>query len=226
MEKMPDLVDPIWERQPGESPVSYAAFRAYRDLGEGRTIERAVDILIQKWSDIPQRDPRTELSPRSYLSRAKHWSSERRWRERADAYDAHLDGLLMDAREQGARRMANRLEGRIEAIKELEWSIGTKAYENLVTFMQMPPVGRTETKDGKTVHYHPNPAWTKVAPAIMREASRLIRLSVDMPTEGARAPAPKIDQDADSDVTKWLENIGGSGEDSPSADVPDSDEAS
>jgi hypothetical protein len=226
VEKIQELQDPVWERQPGESPVSYAAFRAYRDLSEGRTIEKAVDILIQKWPDIPQRDPRSELSRNSYLNRAKHWSSERRWVERAEAYDAHLDGMLIEAREHGMQRMANRLEGRIESIKEMEWAIGSKAYEQLKEFMEMSPVGRTETKDGKTIHYHPNPRWTQVAPAIMREASRLIRLSVDMPTEGARAPTPKTDQEADSDVHKFLSDLGGSGEAAPSADLPDATEPS
>lgn len=218
---MPELTDPVWERQQGESPISYAAFRAYRDLGEGRTIEKAVDILIEKWPTIPGRDPRTELSKPSYMNRAKHWSSERRWVERAEAYDAHLDDILLEAREGGMKRMANRLEGRIEAVKEMEWAIGEQAYKQLVQFLQMPPVGRTETKDGKTIHYHPNPGWTKVAPAIMREASRLIRLSIDLPTEGARMPTPKTDQDADSDVFKFMEDLGDHGEASPSADLPD-----
>lgn len=226
MEKMQELVDPVWERQPGESPISYAAFRAYRDLGEGRTIDKAVDILIQKWPEIPERDPRTALSRRSYLNRAKHWSSERRWVERAEAYDAQLDGMLLEAREQGMRRMANRLEGRIEAIKEMEWTIGEAAYKQLKEFLQMPPNGRTETKDGKTIHYHPNPNWTKAAPAIMREASRMIRLSVDMPTEGARMPTPKTDQDADSDVSKFFEDLGAHGESAPSEGLPDPEGAS
>lgn len=224
VEKAIELIEPVWEKQPGESPVSYSAFRAYRDLGEGRTIDKAVDILIDHWPDIPGRDARTELSKPSYLNRAKHWSSERRWVERAAAYDAHLDGMLNEARESGMKRMANRMEGRIEAIKELEWAIGNAAYKNLVDFMQMPPTGRTETKDGKTVHYHPNPGWTKAAPAIMREASRMIRLSVDMPTEGARMPTPKTDQEADSDVAQWLQDLGSHGE--PSKDVPDSEEPS
>jgi len=226
VERAVELIDPVWEKQPGESVVAYAAFRAYRDLGEGRTIDKAVDILIQKWGDIPMRDKRSELSKHSYKNRALHWSGERRWVERAAAYDAHLDGLLMGAREAGMKRMANRLEGRIEAIKELEWSIGEQAYKNLVQFMQMPPAGVTETKDGKTIHIHPNPNWTKAAPAIMREASRMIRLSVDMPTEGARMPTPKAEQDADSDVAQWLADLGAHGESSPSAELPDAEEPS
>jgi hypothetical protein len=226
-EKIPPeaLVDPIWERQKGETAVAYAAFRAYRDLGEGRTIPRAVKVLLDSWPDIAQRDSRTELSEHSYTNRAAHWSATGRWVERAAAYDASLDKIRLNAEEVGAKKMARHYEARVQAIKDMEWEIGQASYRNLIALMSQPVLGEVRSQDGKTIHIHPNKEITKVLPALMREASRLIRLSQDLPTEGAKMPTPQLETGPGSDVEEFFKHLG-SGTDNPALGLPDPDEAS
>ncbi len=64
-----------WECQPREGAEAFAAFLAYRDLGPGRTHEAT----------------RVRLGKRpGYLKPIERWSALRDWRERAGAWDAHL----------------------------------------------------------------------------------------------------------------------------------------
>lgn len=227
MEIRPVLEDPIWERQPGETAVAYAAFRAYRDLGEGRTLDKAVAVLLDRWPDIAQRDSRSRLSQTSYKGRAGHWSSKNQWVERATAWDAHVESIRLRAEEKGMKNMARHVEARVEQVREIEYEIGNAAYKALVQALQVSPLGETrETKDGKTIiHVAPNPVFFKNLPGIMREGSRMIRLSLGMPTEGARMPTPPLDTSADSDVQTFLENLS-SDEVPPSVGLADATEPS
>ncbi|MEU9887989.1 hypothetical protein [Sphaerisporangium sp. NPDC051011] len=67
-------LDP-WERQPDESTRQHAQFVTFRDLGRTRTVRRTADKL----------------------QRADAWvrqvAAAFRWRERAEAYDKHLDQM-------------------------------------------------------------------------------------------------------------------------------------
>ncbi|MFC8885647.1 hypothetical protein ACFT54_10110 [Streptomyces cinereoruber] len=67
-------LDP-WERQPGESPRKHGQFTTYRDLGRARTLTKAAETLTIAYGHV------------------KNVASEFRWRERAEAYDRHLDRL-------------------------------------------------------------------------------------------------------------------------------------
>ena len=226
--KIPDsaLVDPIWERQPGEMAVAYAAFRAYRDLGEGRTIAKAIDVLLTSWPDIPGRDSRSRLSRSSYENRASHWSSDNRWVERSSAWDANIDRIRLDAEEKGRQEMARHYEARVQTIRDREYAIGIAAMDGILTLLQQPVLGEVRTQDGKTIHIHPNKEITRVLPALLREASRSARLAIDLPTEGARMPNPEPDNKADSDVDTFLKALGSGGESSPSASLPDPETSS
>lgn len=217
------LVEPEWERQPGETDVAYAAFRAYRDLGPGRTIDKAVTILLEKWGDTAIKDRRSERSFTSYQGRAGQWSSKNLWVERSSAWDAHVDGIRLEAEERGMKNMATHVEARVERVRELEWEIGSATYEALKLATQVPPFDVTQTsEDGKTIiHYHANPIFFKNLPGIMRESSRLVRLSLGLPTEGAKMPTPSQDTGSDSDVEKFLEKLGGGGDAAPSAGLQD-----
>ena len=223
-EKLPDFTDPPWERQPGETDIAYAGFRAYRDLGEGRTIEKAVAVVLEAWPDIPQRDKRTKLSRASYKNRATHWSMTNRWVERAAAFDAHMDRFRLAAEEKGRAQMARHYEARVQHIKDMEWEIGSAAYESLKQLLSQPVLGEVRSQDGKNIHIHPNKEITKVLPALIREASRIIRLSQDLPTEGAKMPTPPVDTGPKSDVQEFFEHLGTGGEPAPSALLPDPEE--
>lgn len=59
-----------WDRQPGETPKSYEAFKAYLHLGPGRSLAAV---------------------RRNGAGRAEAWSSRHGWVRRAAAWDAHLE---------------------------------------------------------------------------------------------------------------------------------------
>jgi hypothetical protein len=86
-----------WERQSDESEPAWAAFAAYRDIEQGRTLVKAVQELGKK---------------PSYLSTVEKWSSENHWRQRVEAWDAHKDKVsreaALDARRAAARDMVDR----------------------------------------------------------------------------------------------------------------------
>lgn len=225
---MQALEEPLYERQPGESAVAYAAFRAYRDLGPGRSVNKAVSVLLDRWPDITTRDSRSEQSRDSYTSRAAHWSANHRWVERAAEWDATVDKIRLDAEISGMTTMADQYEARVTRIKELEFEIGSAAYEALKLATQVPPFDMTqESEDGKTViHYHANPIFFKNLPGIMRESSRLVRLGLGLPTEGSKMPTPPQDTSADNDVQNWLNHLEKGGEAAPSAGLQDPEQPS
>jgi hypothetical protein len=72
--KLDNALDP-WERQPDEMPLRHAQFCVYRDLGRARTLRKAAERLTK--NDRYVRDVAAAF----------------KWRERAEAYDRHLDKL-------------------------------------------------------------------------------------------------------------------------------------
>jgi hypothetical protein len=82
-----------WERQPDETAQAYAAFCVYRDLGQGRSNDKAY---------------RAAKGEPTYKGRARAswwgWSRSNRWVARAQAYDAQLQEVELKAREDEARR--------------------------------------------------------------------------------------------------------------------------
>ena len=74
-----------WERQPEDTPKSWAAFCIYRDLGADRSIDKAYRISVLRKSP--------ESTPGEANKRWKIWSSECNWVARTAAYDEHIDVL-------------------------------------------------------------------------------------------------------------------------------------
>lgn len=73
----------VWDRTSRETAPAYEAFRAFRDLGERRTLDGVVRVLKRK------------ASYRRVLTR---WSAQHDWAARALAWDARLH----DARDRVA----------------------------------------------------------------------------------------------------------------------------
>lgn len=221
------LIDPTWERQPGESPSPYAGFRAYRDLGPGRTLNRAVEFLIATWPETRRSTQVHPQTPRfqTTFGRFAAWSPKWHWVERCEDYDAHLDHVLIAVREEASRSTAHLLEARRIVIEEREAEMSTLAFKAVVQILSMPVAGRIESVDGKTITYQPNDALARSVAQVMKEASRLGRLSAGLPTEGARMPSPPFDTKEGSDIEDFFKKIAGGGEASPSKEVPDAVEA-
>lgn len=79
-----------WERMTGEPPAAWAAFQTYRDLGQGRTIRKAAEVLGK--------------SP-AHLS---EYSARFSWPDRAAAWDNELDRLTRADNVKAIRRMRQR----------------------------------------------------------------------------------------------------------------------
>lgn len=75
---MPRYDEQLWDRMPDEGSAAYAAFCAYRDLGVGRSLERA--YRATKGQD------KGHVSGRWTL-----WAKAYNWRDRAEAYDVHME---------------------------------------------------------------------------------------------------------------------------------------
>ena len=71
-----------WERLDGETPLAYAAFCAYRNMGAERNIRKAVETVEK---DVA-------LQTKKYRV-WRNWSTQYRWRERAADYDRYTEQL-------------------------------------------------------------------------------------------------------------------------------------
>ncbi len=71
-----------WEKLPGETALAFAAFCAFRDCGPERNIRRAVESV----------EADEAVRARKYRV-WRNWSTQYRWRERADDYDRYLEKL-------------------------------------------------------------------------------------------------------------------------------------
>jgi hypothetical protein len=89
-----------WDRQPKETEAAWEAFVLYRDAmlegGIGRRSQRLVCARLR-----PDRDPTTART-----REIGGWSVKWRWRERALAFDAHLDRERQEEFRAAARRDA------------------------------------------------------------------------------------------------------------------------
>ena len=71
-----------WEKLTGETSLAYSAFCAFRDLGCGRNIRKAVEAAEH---DEGKREKRYKVW--------RNWSTLFRWKERAADYDRYLEKL-------------------------------------------------------------------------------------------------------------------------------------
>lgn len=79
-----------WERQDGETPKQFEAFKIYRDMGEERSITKVANQLSKT---------------RPLLTR---WSSANNWVERCRAWDNEQDRLLLIEQRKEIKKMRKR----------------------------------------------------------------------------------------------------------------------
>lgn len=87
-----------WDRLPHESEAAYGAFLRFRNMGVMGHATYGGRRSLRKLS---------ALDGRSY-DVLRQWSSAFDWRERACAYDRHLDEISMETTEETVREMARR----------------------------------------------------------------------------------------------------------------------
>jgi hypothetical protein len=79
-----------WERQEGETSRNYHIFSLYRDMGITRSLKKVVAQL-----DKPSR----------YIGHLSNLSTQYKWVDRVEAYDAYLDEERRKANLDGIRKM-------------------------------------------------------------------------------------------------------------------------
>jgi formate dehydrogenase maturation protein FdhE len=84
---------PPWERMPDEKSPVYDAFVIYRDQGPRRSMQKVADKI------------------RRSLSLVSKWAMRFKWRDRALAWDLHLDEIRRQESEQATRDMHERHMG-------------------------------------------------------------------------------------------------------------------
>lgn len=88
-----------WERQDGETPIAFDAFRVYRDMGTSRSV-RAVAHALDKSVQLIGR-----------------WSSVHGWVDRARAYDNHRDAEHLEATADKEDELLGRLLDSAEMLR-------------------------------------------------------------------------------------------------------------
>ena len=94
----PELVDPIWERQPKETVRQFSAFLSYRDFTPpyARTLDTA-------WRQYRNIEDETRKAPGSYRNTA----AEKQWTKRTAAYESEM-----------SRQRRERWEREVDVVRE------------------------------------------------------------------------------------------------------------
>lgn len=165
----------LWERQPEDTPKSWAAFCVYRDLGADRSITKAYQI------DVSRKYP-DRTRPEEANKRWKIWASGFNWVARTAAYDAHLDALdraqfekdRLKAREE-RRKLIRAAKGKLATMLNNMTTEDPKTGE-VVSMMQLVlREERAEYNDEPTQRFeHSGPEGSPIQVDVIDEALRKI----------------------------------------------------
>jgi hypothetical protein len=115
----------LWDRLENEPERAYRAFEAYRNLPSG---ERTLIEAYRQHVDNPH-----AAKPSDTWSR---WFSEFAWRERAAAYDAHIDRLREESREKVIQQEAEEQARQVERMSGRFNELMTLTYERVMEYME------------------------------------------------------------------------------------------
>lgn len=96
-----------WERRDGESTVAFTAFTIFRDLGPSRSLLKAYNA---------HRKAKEKRSVHRASGQWNQWAVYHKWRDRAEAYDAHLE---REARKDREREHSERMQQHRDRQREL-----------------------------------------------------------------------------------------------------------
>jgi hypothetical protein len=125
----------LWDRLENEPERAYRAFESYRSLPSG---ERTLIAAYRQHVGNPQ-----AVKPSDTWSR---WSREFAWRERAGAYDAHIDRLreksmekVIQQQAEEQARQAERMRGRFNELMTIAYDRAFDYLESEDFVQQMRP---------------------------------------------------------------------------------------
>jgi hypothetical protein len=146
-----------WDRRKGESEQAYAAFLRYRDLGEGRTLER-----------LSEGSSQTHPKPIPFGT-VKDYSKRHKWVDRARAWDSYLQA----ERDKVAVAEARKWERRRRQDLEAGWQQAERLIERATRMLEFPLVTKTIEDDGHTTVIQPA-RWR------LRDAALLLRTGFEI----------------------------------------------
>lgn len=129
-----------WERQPGESAKAFEAFKVYRDLGPGRSLDKAAAIYYG-W---PQEGSRRATGT------FNRWSREHAWVERAATHDGRDDMIRREAVDEHLGTRISSLEERKLAAYERMLDIAETAIAKEAEMLDAPLYQTHEVVDEDT----------------------------------------------------------------------------
>ncbi len=115
----------LWDRLENEPERAYRAFESYRNLPSG---ERTLIAAYRGHVGNPE-----AAKPSDTWSR---WSSEFAWRERAAAYDAHIDRLREKSIEKAIQQEAEERARQVERMSGRFNELMTMAYERAIDYLE------------------------------------------------------------------------------------------
>ena len=139
------------EKQSGESPQAWEAFKIYRDLGQGRSIDKAYKIYLGHHS-----------STKRASGRFRAWAVQHDWVDRAQAWDDYLELLRRKAVEDYERTKGTNSSRRALQVQEELLNV-KEALVKKMREMAEWPLERVVTEvddEGNTVHIHHPARWS------------------------------------------------------------------
>lgn len=127
---------PKWEMQPLENPEHFELFRVFRDMGPSRTIS-AVAEMVAKTDAVREGvtfDSETYQwrlsSKRVHVQRI---ATEKRWWERVQAYDRHMDRIALDEQEKARREAVREVSKRHAHVAKALTNLAGRKLEEIFT---------------------------------------------------------------------------------------------
>jgi hypothetical protein len=146
--------------------------------------------------------------------------------------DSYIESKLTGERLAGARAAARLMEGRFRAVQEKEFELH-QLMASRVTEMLGFPIAEIQrrvevAKDGtavQVVEVHPVAFAYRELPAMAKEASRLGRISLGVPTDGAKYGTPPPEGADTSDLDAFIKHMyGEASPDQADEDAPPQDD--
>ena len=140
--------DHSWRRREGETAKAYAAFCLYRDLGSGRSLEKARQALGKS---------------SGYIRQLETWSSRSAWQERCRTYDAFLE--LLSRREREAAYIED-----MEAMRQRQKQLSLATFNTAISLLHKA-MARLKALDAADIDPGKLPAYFRAAAAVAEMAT-------------------------------------------------------
>lgn len=171
-----DTQQPIYEHLPGESGVAYAAFKAYLELGDERSLTK-VAAVVKKSIPLMNR-----------------WSARWKWKNRVQAWNNKIARDRLDVQRRAQEAKAAEWLEREQKLREDEWQAAERILGKIDQMLKLPVIKSEKqmeertSEDGKLTIIHRtivNPAKFDFGTAFrgLELASKLRRLATGMNTD-------------------------------------------